>query len=456
METADPKPAADELLPGRGGPLGSLARTWSGGVPSLQVFLEDLAGELGVQVLEWLPAGGGAGAAWPFHRPRSVEWPLAEGLAPAEVRLIGGEDRRRAPRLAAGAGREFYVRTGPGVERGGLLRVVAARALPLGRAALVALAELVARVARATEDPEDALAALRERALGRQAAALTHDLRNQLTLALLQLERLRAQEQGGLGLDALEDVLRSAHELCAAGLTGTAAPAPRPLVLRSVLLEEARRASAVSRGGSPVHVRARCPLELRVHADLALLRRLVHNLVVNACEASDAGAEVRVEGLRLPDGRVAVVVEDEGRGMGRSRLEALLAPGHTSGGGTGYGGASLVECLTGLGAECVVESAPGEGTRFEVHLDVAAPEDAPSVVLVDPDPVRRRRRQAALRAGGVEVTAVEDAAAAMAAVRDEAVGEVLVARGAGGARLEALRARVLRTGVLLRTLDATV
>jgi len=422
-------------------------------VPSLPVFLEDLAVELGARLLEWLPEGSGPGAAWPVHRPRAIDWALAARVAPAEVRLVGAEDRRRSPRLAAGTGREFYVRTGHDVVDGGLLRVVSDRTLPLGRAAFVALAELVARVARAAEDEEHRGAAIRERALGRRAAALSHDLRNQLTLALLQLQRLRTPTRGAAEVDELEDVLRAAQELCAAGLAGDRGSAARPLILRAVLLEEARAASAVSRGGASVSVRARCPLEVRAHADLALLRRLVHNLVVNACEASGAGGEVRVEGRSLPDGRVAIVVEDEGCGMGRTRMHELLGPEQTAGGGTGYGGASLVECLTGLGAQCVVESAPGAGTRFEVRLDAAPPENAPAVVLVDPDPERRRRRCAALRARGVAVTAVEDAAAALAAVRNEAVAEVLVARGGGGPKLEALRARARRWGAQVRTLD---
>ncbi|MDA1266508.1 MAG: HAMP domain-containing sensor histidine kinase [Planctomycetota bacterium] len=446
-----------------GGLLESLARTqaWRGlggdwvegpATPwELEGFLEEVRRELGARRVEWLAPGAPRGGA---RNPRAIDWALAARVAPAEVHLIGAEDRRRYPRLAAGDGRELYVRPGPGVEPQGLLRVVSDRALPLGRAAFVALAELVAGVVRTVEHREERATARRERELGRQAAALTHDLRNQLTLALMQLDRVRAEEQLS-ALGGLEEVLATARELCASSLSDAPSSfGAKRLVLRSILLAQARAANSVSRWGRQVAVKVRCPLDLHVRAELGTLERLVHNMVVNAVEASSDGDEVRVEGKRLDDGRVAVTIEDQGRGMSRERLERLLSPERVSGDGTGYGGTSLRACLGRLEAECVVETAPGRGTRCEVRLDGADADGTEPVLVVDPDPSRRRRRISTLRSLGRAAVGAASPDEALGVLRRCPVSGLVLARGTAGAGLQALAERADRSGVPVERLVA--
>lgn len=437
-----------------GGLLGSLARGWLAGPVQVDALLADLAGELQAEVVEWLPDGPGLGVAWPHHRPRSVDWVLAGRVAPAGVHLVGAEDRRRSPRLASGAGREFYVRTGPGASSQGILRIVCGGVLPIGRVALVALAELVAGIARVSAQAEEAETADRERRLGQRAASLTHDLRNQLTLALLQVERLREAEAGSEDFGELYDVLATARELCVAGLEGEVSAPAQPTVLRELLAEEAAAAMAVSRGAASVRVKARCPAGLSAHSDGGLVRRLVRNLVANACEASPGGAVVRVEAVALPRGRTGIVVEDVGRGMDRGGVEGLLALRRAPGYGTGYGGVSLVECLVELGAECIVESAPGAGTRVEVRLPGPLHGLRPALLVLDPDSDRRRRRCDRAIAAGRAVIGAADPAEALRALRSAPVADVIVARGASGAGLEDLLDRVRRAGASIEQLPS--
>jgi len=387
-----------------------------------------------------------------------VDWGLVADLAPGQVHSVGQQDRLRSPRLAAGEGREFYVATAAGVQPAGVLRLLSDRTLPLGRTALVALADLVAGLCAAREQGAAARVARREREIGRRVATLAHDLRNQLTLAILQLERVRDHSDGETRvfdrLDVLENVLCAARDLCA-GTLADDPPTPRKrLVLRSILIEEARAAQALSRGGRQVSLAVRCPTNLRLLAELPTLARLVRNLLLNAVEASVDGGSVRIEARSTADGHVELTVEDQGAGMSAERLQRMFDAGASGTGGTGYGTVSLVECLTRLDSACRVETAPGAGTRITVRLSGAPPEDRPAVLLLDSDARRRSARAARLSAAGYGSWQAANPAQALAVVRGTPLRALLIARGVAGAGLADLVAHCAREGLPTPTLAA--
>ncbi len=349
----------------------------------------DLCAALGLRGLAWLPLGGVREEELPHSTglpPRRVDWPWVARLTPGEVRRIREGARQRSPRLDACEADEIWVR---GREAGlppGVLWILPPQGGEWGRGALdtqewVALADLLADLYR--------FRPARVEGGGRGSdgqgesspdqAGLLHDLRGQLTLALLELERRGGVGGGNASVLAL---LRSARDLCSAGMEGR--PLVRSLELRPLLLAEARYLADLARGasgGGGVGVRVRCPAGLTVVADRSRLARVVRNLLVNAAEASRPPSRVQIEGRALPDGRVSIVVEDQGEGMDPVRLAEYLSPERASGGGSGWGGASLVSCLQALGAECAIESAPGAGTRVEVSLPVAAPFPAASTPI---------------------------------------------------------------------------
>lgn len=445
----------------QGGVLGCFARAaargvregWRGALPAL---LAELAQELEAGTVAWLP-GEGPGAAWsgPRPDPRAVDWELVARLDPGEVRRPGAADRRRSPRLAAGEGPIVLARPGADVPGGGVLCLLgtpSAARERLGSPELAALAEMVAAVAGLERAEGSAQARRRELAIGRSVATVTHDLRNQLTLALLQLERLRVsagdetRDAALDGLDALESVLCAARDLCAETLTG-APPAPRKrLVLRAVLVEEARAAASVARTDREVRVRVRCPTALRVHGDLSALARVVRNLLVNAVEASVAGGEVRAGARAAGDGRVELAVEDDGAGMAADEVARLFAPG-ASARGSGYGTASLLEGLEVLDAECEVSTAPGAGTRVTVLLPGIPDEERPAVLVLDRDARRRRRRARSLVAAGLGPLEASDPRRALALLRGTRARAVLMARGTSGAGREELAEHCRREGI---------
>ena len=130
--------------------------------------------------------------------------------------------------------------------------------------------------------------------------------------------------------------------------------------------------------------------------------------------------------------------------MSAERVARLFHAGVSGAGGTGYGTVSLVECLTGLGAACRVETAPGAGTRVTVRLSGAPAEDRPAVLLLDPNPRRRRARAVRLSSAGYGAWQAGSPAEALAMARGTPLCALLIARGATGAGLANLAAHCAR------------
>jgi signal transduction histidine kinase len=421
--------------------------------PRARDFLDGLAAELGAAGLAWLPAAGRAVGSRSF-RPREIDWGLARSLAPGETLELGPAVRGRRSRLAARADWEVLVAAPGGVHPPGVLRANAPAPLPLTVDQLATLVRLVAAVL-ARCDPEVAARAHRERRLARRAAGLTHDLRNQLTLALLQLERLRdgADERDTAGLAR---TLTDARALCAQGLVGEGTTdAPRELNaigLRALLREEARAAGQLARRGAR-EVDVQCPATTRVFGEREQLRRVLRNLLTNALEATATDGRVTVRVRPLPTGDTEVTVADQGRGMDAEELTRMLAPGTSASGGTGYGTAGLFDALTELDAEVVFDSAPDAGTRARVRLASAPSRGAAPVLLVDPDDRRRARRARDLRAWnldrgrGREVVAVRGPRQALRVGSSIELAAVVLARGVAGPELARLRERCRAGGV---------
>jgi two-component system sensor histidine kinase MtrB len=105
---------------------------------------------------------------------------------------------------------------------------------------------------------------------------------------------------------------------------------------------------------------------LRVTSDPRRLERIVANLVDNAFEHGGTRVTVRIE-----DGEIEVA--DDGPGIAPEHLPHLFerfykADASRSGGGTGLGLAIARENARLLGGDLTVESRPGEGSRFTIHL----------------------------------------------------------------------------------------
>jgi two-component system NtrC family sensor kinase len=117
--------------------------------------------------------------------------------------------------------------------------------------------------------------------------------------------------------------------------------------------------------------------------DPGLLRQILVNLLTNALDAVDADGRVTVAARPEPDG-VLITVSDTGHGIPSDDLKRIFEPFYTTKGrgkGTGLGLAICRQLTAALGGTISVESQPGQGSTFFVHLPAGGP---PSKTAADP------------------------------------------------------------------------
>ena len=238
---------------------------------------------------------------------------------------------------------------------------------------------------------QEALArAQRLDALGRLAGGVAHDFSNLLAIINTYSESLAAR------LKAQPAARHEADEIRHAGGKATALVQQllafgrrRPLDARPIDL------NALVRENTPilqalVGDAGRLELELaenapRVRTDPAQMQQVLLNLVLNARDALGAAGRITiataVRTIRAgrnrrfsdrPPGRyVALRVVDNGTGMSAETQRHLFEPFFTTkpeGKGTGLGLAVVWGVVEESGGTVIVESAPGEGSTFEVLL----------------------------------------------------------------------------------------
>jgi signal transduction histidine kinase len=101
--------------------------------------------------------------------------------------------------------------------------------------------------------------------------------------------------------------------------------------------------------------------------------QIVSNLLDNAFRWTPDGGAIALS-LRAEDGVVAVGVSDTGPGIGADERERIFRPFWSrDGGGTGLGLAIARELAVALGGRIDLDTAPGEGSRFELVLPAEPP-----------------------------------------------------------------------------------
>jgi len=117
-----------------------------------------------------------------------------------------------------------------------------------------------------------------------------------------------------------------------------------------------------------------CPDDLRARVNAPLLEQALVNLVDNAIKYSEANREVRVEAERLGP-EVIIRVRDQGSGIKQEHLPRLFERFYRvdsgrsrASGGTGLGLAIVKHIAQAHLGKVTVQSAPGKGSIFSLHL----------------------------------------------------------------------------------------
>jgi two-component system NtrC family sensor kinase len=106
------------------------------------------------------------------------------------------------------------------------------------------------------------------------------------------------------------------------------------------------------------------------------LNQLFLNLFKNAAESLSGAGTVRVACRVLDDGRLQVVIADDGAGIAPEHLPRIFDPGFTTKGvgvGTGLGLSICYRIVRDHGGTIDVDSELGKGTTVSVTLPRVAP-----------------------------------------------------------------------------------
>jgi two-component system, cell cycle sensor histidine kinase and response regulator CckA len=289
-------------------------------------------------------------------------------------------------------------------------------------------------------------------AIGRVAGGLAHDFNNLLTTILGNCELLGEELDPESPLwTSLDDILHAsqrAARLADQMLTIGRRQARAPVVMDLNAVVAAMR--SMVRRAVPEDIDIVLELDpslAPVEADPAQIEQVLLNLVLNARDAMPTGGRIVIrtdvppaEALaragarpRPNPGWVRLQVEDTGEGMDAATLERIFEPFFTTkarGRGTGLGLPTVYGVVTQSGGQITVDSTPGEGSRFDVHLPAVMPAAAAApaaaepaadavtptgtILLVEDDASVRSLAQRALERAGYTVLVAQDGLEAVA------------------------------------------
>lgn len=250
-------------------------------------------------------------------------------------------------------------------------------------------------------------------------------------LALLEAARA-AQRAAAAMLDALLDFSRAE--------AGVITAQPRDFALQPLLHDLEQEMAPLAEAAGLVY-RSRDSAAW-CHADPALVRIVLHNLMSNAIRYCPAGGVL--VGVRRRGSAVVIEVWDSGIGIAADQFETIFEefrqlgnPERDRAKGLGLGLAIARRLAALVGGDLTVASRPARGSVFRLSLPRAdaalAPEAPPPgaalapthVLVVDDDAVIRTSTASLLQAWGHTCDPVDGAAAAYAAARRNPPGLIL-------------------------------
>jgi PAS domain S-box-containing protein len=286
-------------------------------------------------------------------------------------------------------------------------------------------------------------------AIGQLAGGIAHDFNNLLTIMLGNLSYILA---GNHDLRTTLELVKNVEKagLRAAELTQTllgfsrgAALATTPCNLNEAIDEVIRLTRSTLPARIELTVRPEADLWL-VEADATQLNQVLTNLTLNARDAMPEGGAIHYQTSHfVPDAEylaahvearagefVRLRVRDSGPGVPAELRQRIFEPFFTTkanGKGSGLGLAIVFSIVKQHRGWIVCESAPGQGTSFDIFLprcraDAPRPEQtAPAkaagnratILLVDDERMIRQLTRTILEKAGYEVLLAEDGAQAI-------------------------------------------
>lgn len=213
-------------------------------------------------------------------------------------------------------------------------------------------------------------------AVGQLAAGAAHEIRNPLTsirgfIQLLQVRSANANVEFFdivlKEIDRIDDIIRDLLLLARPPEPHLVELSLQEVVDQLLLLLEPE----LTRQGIRVERQSEEGID-RIHGDPKLLRQLGHNLIRNAIKAMPFGGTLQVVLRTGEPGEILLEVLDTGVGIPQENLTRLFGPFFTTKeNGTGLGLAICHGVVQAHGGRIDVQSSPGAGTTFRIHLPAA-------------------------------------------------------------------------------------
>jgi PAS domain S-box-containing protein len=306
--------------------------------------------------------------------------------------------------------------------------------------AIVEAAILCGDLSRQRELEDQLLQAQKMEVVGRLAGGIAHDFNNMLTAILGFSELLRPRvAQDAEATQSVEQVVLAAERASSLTQRLLAFSRRRPRAAEHLDVDQMlQRLVPLFRRllgeDLELEVRSRAP-GAHVVMDPTQFEQVLLNLVINARDAMPLGGRIVIETKRLPDdparpaldpglpggATVLIRVTDTGVGMDAATRARIFEPFFTTkeaGRGTGLGLSTVLAIVQEMHGAIRVQSAPGQGTSFSVHLPesetaMSAPtvrsgppgaiEGAERVLVVEDEPLVRDFLVACLGSSGYQV-----------------------------------------------------
>ncbi len=230
--------------------------------------------------------------------------------------------------------------------------------------------------------------------LGRMAAHVAHEVRNNLVPVNLYLSLLKRRIAGdgenlGIlakiesGFAALETTV---HDLL--NFTSDHEPQTVRFFLRD-LVDDIHASLALQVSAQAIEVLTDVPEELTVRGDRNMLRRAALNLTLNALDAMPHGGRLTF-GAWAVEGGVELEISDTGPGLSEDTRARVFEPFFTTkSGGTGLGLAIVYRILDAHGGEIRAGNRSGGGAAFTLLLPDDGPQRRANVAADEEEEVKR-------------------------------------------------------------------
>lgn len=188
------------------------------------------------------------------------------------------------------------------------------------------------------------------------------DAKRFLHIILRQSDRLHAIIEDLLSLSRIEQETEKAHVALSEGRIDS-------------VLQAALEACEVKAMRKNIRVQLSCDEEMTAGMNAPLMEQAIINLIDNAIKYSPEGSTIEVLAERQEGGAIALSVRDEGCGIEPQHLDRIFErfyrvdKGRSRAlGGTGLGLAIVKHIAQAHGGRITVQSTPGGGSCFTLHL----------------------------------------------------------------------------------------